>query len=317
MAKRRPPSSRRIANQAARTKLLHKVIGDDARVLLLRYREVDMENLSRVLARAHSTSVAEVQTALMSDPRFELAGASMTIAGSRRTPEQAPQGGKPRPPATFTDDVRFILSEADTDRLVVTAASGESTRTLRCDFVRGDRGDEIWIAWAAGDDEEWQAAAQAGAWALGIDWKLPLVPATEALVGHPPVLVHRERSTGDAAQRVQAVLTTVWGRSDQHARLEKVACTPAELERRVLGEQTVRRLVRRATSRGAALRTCERCGQPLSDPASVSVGIGPECRKYYSAEVLRAVKTRSTKLPKPSAQKPTAWVHALREWLAA
>jgi hypothetical protein len=56
MAQRQPPKSRRIANQAARTKLLHKVIGDDARVLLIRYREVDLQDLSRVLARAHSTT---------------------------------------------------------------------------------------------------------------------------------------------------------------------------------------------------------------------------------------------------------------------
>lgn len=56
MAQWKPPKSRRIANQAARTKLLHKVIGDDARALLIRYGEVDIQDLSRVLSRAHSTT---------------------------------------------------------------------------------------------------------------------------------------------------------------------------------------------------------------------------------------------------------------------
>lgn len=315
MAQRKAASARRIANQAARTRLLHKVIGDDARVLLLRYREVDVEDLGKVLARAHSTSADEVQTALMKDPRFELSGSKVVLAGSAER-ARATTAGKPRPAATLVDDVRFILTETDTERLVVTAPEGEGVRVLRCDFVRGDRGDEIWIAWATTDAEEWRAASQEGAWSLGAGSKLPLVRAAEAPDAHPPVLVFRERSADDAATRVQAVLATVWGTSSESARLEKVACTPAELERRILGEQTVRRLVTRATSRGVAVRTCERCGQPLSDPASVAVGIGPECRKYYSAETLRAVKSRSVVLPKSSARKPTAWIQAMREWLA-
>lgn len=176
MAKRKAASARRIANQAARTRLLHKVIGDDARVLLLRYRQVDMEDLGKVLARAHSTSADEVQTALMKDPRFELSGSTVVLAGSAER-ARATTAGKPRPEATLVDDVRFILTETDTDRLVVTAPEGESVRVLRCDFVRDDRGDEIGIAWATTDAEEWQAAAQDGAWSLGAGWKLPLVRA--------------------------------------------------------------------------------------------------------------------------------------------
>jgi hypothetical protein len=195
----------------------------------------------------------------MKDPRFELSGSKVVLAGSAER-ARATTAGKPRPAATLVDDVRFILTETDTERLVVTAPEGEGVRVLRCDFVRGDRGDEIWIAWATTDAEEWRAASQEGAWSLGAGWKLPLVRAAEAPDAHPPVLVFRERSADDAAQRVQAVLASVWGRSSESARLEKVACTPAELERRILGEQTVRRLVTRATSRGVAVGSGERGG---------------------------------------------------------
>ena len=315
MAQRQPPKSRRIANQAARTKLLHKVIGDDARVLMVRYREVDLQDLSRVLARAHSTTADEVQTALTGDPRFDLSGQTVTLVGrGDRVP--AVHASPSAPLATLADNVEFALTETDTDRLLVTAPDADGVRSIRCDFVRGDRGEEIWIACAAANSEEWRAAAQAGAWSLGPGWKLPLTLASEAPEGHPPLLVFRERSASEAAQQVQAVVADLWGTPDDSARLEKITCTPAELERRVLGEQTTRRLVARAASRGPAVRTCERCGQPLTEPASVALGIGPECRKYYSAEVLRAVTTRSVVLPKPSAQKPTNWAKAIQDWFS-
>lgn len=313
MAQRKPPKSRRIANQAARTKLLHKVIGDDARALLIRYREVDMRDLSRILSRAHSTTPEDVKAALTNDPRFDLSEVTVTLRGTGAralTVAAAP----PRPAATLADNVRFALTETDTDRLLVTAPGVEGASVLRCDFVRGDRGEEIWIAWPAVSSEEWRRAAQAGAWSLGPGWKMPLTLAPDAPGAHPPVLVFRERSAADAAHRVQTLVAGTWGIPEGRARLEKITCTPAELERRVLGEQTVRRLVARSTPRGPAVRTCERCGQPLTDPSSVALGIGPECRKYYSAEILRAVKTRSVVLPKPSAQKPTAWAQAIRDW---
>ena len=107
MAQRKAASARRIANQAARTRLLHKVIGDDALVLLLRYREVDVEDLGKVLARAHSTSADEVQTALMKDPRFELSGSKVVLAGSAER-ARATTAGKPRPAATIFPFLRPI-----------------------------------------------------------------------------------------------------------------------------------------------------------------------------------------------------------------
>lgn len=311
----RKPKTRRIANQAARTKLLHKVLADGAQSLLIRYRKVDLEDLSRVLARAHTTTPDRVKVALGGDPRFEVSGNAIVLRGwsdRRASTSRSQATAKP----SLLDEVRFALTETDTDRVLVMASASGTTRTLRCDFVRGDRGEEVWIATAVTNPEDWIAASRAGAWSLRPGWKLPLVKAAEVPGGAPMVLVYREASAADAAQRVQAVVAELWDVQSGTARLEKVTCSPAELERRVLGEHTVRRLVARATPRGPTVKTCERCGQPLTDPSSVALGIGPECRKYYSTEVLRAVKARSKVIPKMSAQKPTSWAKAIREWLS-
>jgi hypothetical protein len=40
-----------------------------------------------------------------------------------------------------------------------------------------------------------------------------------------------------------------------------------------------------------AVTTCAKCGQPLSDPRSVVLGIGPDCLKYFDPKVLAAAKT--------------------------
>jgi hypothetical protein len=38
------------------------------------------------------------------------------------------------------------------------------------------------------------------------------------------------------------------------------------------------------------VKTCAKCGQPLSDPRSVILGIGPDCLKYFDPKVLAAAK---------------------------
>src|SRR5215213_4213326 len=69
------------SSTVARIKLLHKVIGDNARALLVRYSEVDMEALSRVLSRAQSTT-GEVKAALGNDPPFDLFETTVTRHGT-------------------------------------------------------------------------------------------------------------------------------------------------------------------------------------------------------------------------------------------
>ena len=38
---------------------------------------------------------------------------------------------------------------------------------------------------------------------------------------------------------------------------------------------------------------CDHCGQPLSDPYSLLVGVGPVCRGYYEHGVIRGVALAS------------------------
>ncbi|WP_460790920.1 DUF6011 domain-containing protein [Nocardioides maradonensis] len=60
-------------------------------------------------------------------------------------------------------------------------------------------------------------------------------------------------------------------------------------------DRTVERLGRRPFRPGHGLKrfavtTCAKCGQPLSDPNSVVLGIGPDCLKYFDPEVLAAAR---------------------------
>lgn len=82
------------------------------------------------------------------------------------------------------------------------------------------------------------------------------------------------------------------------------------------GERLIRRLGSRA-ERGTPVRDCAHCGLPLSDPTSVRLGIGPECRSRYDSEVRHAAATkRPGSRVRLGAKKPKHWIRALRLWLA-
>ena len=55
----------------------------------------------------------------------------------------------------------------------------------------------------------------------------------------------------------------------------------------------------------------------MSDPVSVEVGIGPECRKHYSAEVLRAVRSKQRSLVRAGSVRETEWLAMIHQvWLS-
>lgn len=69
-------------------------------------------------------------------------------------------------------------------------------------------------------------------------------------------------------------------------------CSPREVTRRFEELGRLGRLIpRRGTSRsrGIAIASCRICGQPLSDPESVKIGIGPECRRRHLGAGARRV----------------------------
>jgi hypothetical protein len=44
---------------------------------------------------------------------------------------------------------------------------------------------------------------------------------------------------------------------------------------------------RRPASRKPSVTSCDECGHPLSDPESIAVGMGPECRRRYLTRAMR------------------------------
>lgn len=118
-----------------------------------------------------------------------------------------------------------------------------------------------------------------------------------------------------AAVVLHEVLGATLGLPVDRVRLHRQQCTPVELERRLGDEATLRRLGGPTGRKRPAVSQCDRCGPPLSDPVSVQLGIGPECRRYYSKEVLRRLRSPGHISPRPGSIKEKEWLATVEPWL--
>ena len=271
-----------------------------------------LRSLAQHLARRHKVQPAVVIWELEQSPDF-------------RRPTELPAGGpRPRPVkasasvrswASLVTDVALWLSEADTDSLGVEVTSAASARLeLRYDFVRTMAGVQLWLTAAAPGPAVLAAYLRTDPWSLTPPGVLPLVPAPARLTA-PAVLVWRHSTPQEAAATLSTVLGDGLGVRIERLRVERHQCTPAELDRRTTDEGTVRRITARRGARRAAVSQCDRCGQPLSDPVSVQLGIGPECRRYYSQQVLRRLQRPGSYSPRPGSVKEKEWLALVRPWL--
>ena len=243
--------------------------------------------------------------ALQRDARIFVGSDAIRLAAAAPAPAaRAVTGGDP------DSELAYVLSLPETDEVLFTV---QSQVRMRCDFIRTSSV-QIWIA-AKVDDP----ASHTALVALG-DAQQPTPGLTLPLrnaVGEPPelpcVLVWQAATPAQAARtvtRIQAAWPTTgtW-------HMESRSCTPAELERRIDGERTIRRVAARGERR-TPVSTCAHCGLPLSDPESVALGIGPECRRRFQPEVLRAARNRRpANPPRFGSKSPKQWVKALRPWL--
>jgi hypothetical protein len=277
----------------------------------------NLTDLARVLAKVHKLNEATVLAVLDEAPE-------LVRVGHMIRPRRAPGPRRLASDRSFTGrtwrdvetELVLFLSELETEtvHLDVVDAQRSVILRMRLDFVQ-DRGKSAsWLACLVEDAALHDQLVQDGPLALGPDWSLPLsAPVSPPTL--PEVLVWRTASPRHAASVVQDVLERRLGVPAERVRLRRDSCTPAELDTRVNGEQTVRKLRARRGRLNASVRDCDRCGQPLSDPESVALGIGPECRKYYSREVLAAVRKPGTTLPRRGAKKQSLWRSELfSEW---
>lgn len=264
------------------------------------------QDLIRLLSRVHQVPAETVLQSLARDSRFRVGPDLIQLADTATpTPDGMPTAAPP------CSDLLYTLSLLETDEVRL---SVEGEIRVRCDFVRAER-DEIWVSAKTLDEPlHLHLAALPGAHQLSPGLRLPLRPSAAAPDTFPGLVVWKAPSPAQACHAVD-LLQRAWPTQGRW-RFEVVACSPAELERRVSGHTLIRRLGSRA-ERGTPVRDCAHCGLPLSDPTSVRLGIGPECRRHYHGEVLRAAATtrKSGVRVRLGAKKPTQWIRSLRPWL--
>ncbi|MFF0341566.1 DUF6011 domain-containing protein [Kribbella sp. NPDC004875] len=269
--------------------------------------------LARRLGTMHKLHPRVVMAVL--DQASELISEGFMV---RRRPakrqQPAPSGAAARKDwPGLTSEIRYFLSEIQTDAVYLQVAGtlGGIVLRLRLDFVDGARKHPIWLACLVEGEVIRDELLAESPLVLGRNWSLPLVrPAPDS--SPPLVAVWRTSSPGEAADTVRSVLEGRLGIAAERVHLTRDECTPRELDRRVTGQAVVQRLRRSGGRKGVVRRSCDRCGQPLSDPESVRLGIGPECRSYYSRQILDAVRRPSADVRRPGSKSQVTWLSAVR-----
>jgi hypothetical protein len=271
--------------------------------------------LSGHLAHRYRLSPALVRDLLEQAPELRQAKPS----SKRPVPLSARSAPLPRPVRSWTcviEDLTLWLSEADTDAIQVeVSANTIAPLDLRFDFVQTKRGRiEVWLTGIARDPVQIQAYLSTDAWTLSDSKQLPLIAAPRDSTP-PALVVWRCPTPSMGANTLHHILGDTLGLPVEQVRLHRQQCTPGELERRIADHATVHRLRQRKVRKNPHLADCDRCGLPLSDPVSVQLGIGPECRKHYSQEVIRTIRNPSRTLPRPGSVRAERWLQTIQTWV--
>lgn len=221
----------------------------------------------------------------------------------------------PPPPNTPIPSGIAVDAAMALHRYEVDAVEVESTEVLGCGRVRIDKvADEQKPYWLSAWVEQIGPAMEGGDWRTLSQWRLPLVALNEPSRQLPGLAVQLFPNANAAADCAQHILQGV----DQAPGRYTVTfeeCSPAEADRRLNARGLLAR--RHGTSGTGTSRTagvsCLKCGLPLSDPASVKIGIGPECRRRLGDDVIQALRG-----PTPQrreligAKRPKQWAITIR-----
>ena len=213
---------------------------------------------------------------------------STILKGTPAEPSTGDDHGIVARPNPLWERVGRALDDRRTDFAVLTTGA----LSARCDFVATESGVQLWVTIRNPISQVWDAVDRGtAAEPYGIaPGTRSLAPAGEALTKSPGwLLVWMFSSVLDARVALRFELMT--SRSDvptltvyRHPQLE-TAAFDREVER--LGSRAYRPGY---GSQKFAITSCTKCGQPLSDPSSVKLGIGPDCLKYFDPKVLVAAR---------------------------
>jgi hypothetical protein len=208
-------------------------------------------------------------------------------------------------------DALVFLSDIGTDVLRVRILSRTRSRTffrLRFDYVGSPAQPEIWMSGGITNQALMKHLLPSAPFVLSPGLRLPLVATSSDTTMVPTILVWRLPSPSEAAAKLREAVGDLLAVHPKCLTLDAETCSPNELDRRIDWGATVRRLRGRRTRKYAVVSFCDRCGQGLSDPISVGIGIGPECLKFYSRDVLTAVRLSDTQPLRTGAKLPTLWL---------
>lgn len=299
---------------AGRTPKGDALIADAIRLMARRPDGYPRRLLVATLVARHSVSSEAVSHLIDRTAELRTAGDLVYRPSTARV--HNPQNGAVTTTAwdALSADFLLYLNDPGTDavHVQVKPSSGPQENLLKCrtDFVRKKRSIQIWFAVFVEVPPLRDRLVTIGSvTALGPSWVLPLVQASSS-TEVPAVLVWRYSSARAAATGLRTILEAELEATADRVRFDREECSPGEIERRVRNQGTIRRL-RERRERSVPVRTCDRCGQPLSDPVSVQIGIGPECLKYYADVVIRAIRSPRDRPERADAKTPSGWLQAI------
>jgi hypothetical protein len=216
-------------------------------------------------------------------------------------------------------DTAELLERVEVDAVRVEYRAGDDPRRvlfdMRLEYV-GDRLNAIpWISVMVRGDLMLAELSRAKVPADSVllpPWRLPFTghggPATV-----PCLLVWRAKRTAiDCGWIVADVLLAALQADPHRVRVSASECSLAETRRRhnLLSFKRTLQGKTRERRHLEVLNHCVKCGQPLRDPASARLGIGPECRKSYSDEQLWVAENRTRDL-RLNVKPPADWLTAV------
>lgn len=130
-------------------------------------------------------------------------------------------------------------------------------------------------------------------WRTLRSWRLPLVAFNAGSWSTPGLGVLRLASVEEAASLAASLVPSITQDANLLPNLHTEECSPAEASRRTEVGVLILRKRQIARSRGFTQSSCLKCGLPLSDPTSVAIGLGPECRKHLPQLTVGDLQSRS------------------------
>lgn len=270
--------------------------------------------------RMKKSEIAVVVSAVLERGTVTL-NESQTRLKSART-DQSRQPNPTAKTASPVDDswadlrvtIALRLSEIDVDTLYVAVmprAGSDPIVKMRVDPVGNASDAEFWTALLVEDPAVAGPLLNANPRTLSPRQRLPLRPVIVEGLTVPMTFVWTAKEPHSSAKAMCDLLKQDLEVSAKRIRIRAVRCSAVEHNRRLDLADTVRRVSGHRRARRLAVAYCERCGQPLSDQASVRLGIGPECLKHYSHREVKAIRSGTTHPLRHGALKPSAWARAV------